>query len=105
MNPPHIHKASREALAHALPDAIKTAIQSYSEFSSQPVPEDPKEFKAHHDACKVAIAHIELLLKLGQLAGAPQEGKIDDQLIAQIKNSTDEVKQYVGRSKNPKTQS
>lgn len=66
----HIEKDTREAIAAFLPGAIAAALLSYSRFlEEQATKEDQteaKDFKAHHDACKVAIAHIELLLKLAK---------------------------------------
>lgn len=88
----------RAAIAAALPQAIETAIESYQSFAEEEATKapayTPQEFKAHHDACKVAIAHIELLLKLGKIAGAPQEGKVDETLRAQLHLSMAEVQNY-----------
>ncbi len=72
----------RERVSKFLPRALETALLSYHEFAEEEAtaPEDPegagkdekaKHFKAHHDACKVALAHIELLLKLARLADLP----------------------------------
>ena len=41
-------------------------MQSYEDFSEQPVPEDAKGFTAHHNACKSAVVHAETLLKLAR---------------------------------------
>lgn len=65
---PNEQAHTREEIAAFLPHALQTALESYKEFSSQTVPEAPKDFKAHHDACKVAIAHIQLLTKLAEWA-------------------------------------
>ncbi|MGH1398519.1 MAG: hypothetical protein ACRBCT_04820 [Alphaproteobacteria bacterium] len=89
---PQIDDQTRNHIAAFLPDAVKTAIESYKAFAeeqatkpTQPKPEgdeasetpepseEAKKFKSHHDACKVAIAHIELLLKLAQWAEIPEE--------------------------------
>ncbi len=59
-----IHADTRQQIIQFLPDALKTALDSYHRFSAGEIPEDSKGFSAHHNACKVAIAHIELLLKL-----------------------------------------
>lgn len=72
---PKIEQNTREAIAAFLPGAIAAALQSYSNFleeqaTSEEQP-DSKDFKAHHDACKVAIAHIELLVKLAKWADLP----------------------------------
>lgn len=59
---------SRDDIARFLPDALEKAFKSYHDFMEQDVPEDAKGFGAHHTAAKVAIAHIELLMKLAALA-------------------------------------
>lgn len=66
-----IEDATREKIAKYLPNAIATAINSYHEFYDQQTPETAKDFSAHHSACKAAIAHIELLLKLARWADLP----------------------------------
>lgn len=67
-----IEHTTREAVAKFLPDAIAAALMSYSDFLEEAATnsdeQDPKEFKAHHDACKMAIAHIQLLIKLAEWA-------------------------------------
>ncbi len=73
-----IDDAARKAAAIFLPEAMNAAIKSYSEFLAKKADDneemDAKEFKAHHDACKVALAHIDLLLKL---AGYVMAGEND----------------------------
>ncbi len=59
---------SRDDIAKFLPDALQKAFESYHHFMAQDVPDDAKGFGAHHTAAKVAIAHIELLMKLATLA-------------------------------------
>ena len=67
-----IEDASREQISGFLPDAIAKAITSYHHFADQKIKGDSvKEFAAHHSACKVAIAHIELLLKLARWVDLP----------------------------------
>ena len=65
---PNKQAHTREEIAAFLPHALQTALESYKEFAGQSSPEAPKDFKAHHDACKVAIAHIQLLTKLAEWA-------------------------------------
>ncbi len=72
-----IETRTRKQIAHFLPKAMKNAISSYREFSKQEF-KDTKEFKDHHGACKVALAHIELLLKLAKLADLP-DSEFDNQ--------------------------
>lgn len=72
---PKIEVRTRRSIAEFLPTAIQTALVSYRRFSEEEAtaPEDinARDFKAHHDACKVAIAHIELLIKLARWADLP----------------------------------
>lgn len=72
---PEIEVQSRKAIAEFLPRAIESALFSYEQFSLDHSTSNEslqsKDFKAHHDACKVAIAHIELLIKLAKWADLP----------------------------------
>lgn len=68
-----IKTLTRQNVAGFLPDAISKALDSYYIFMDQEVPEDAKGFSAHHGACKVAIAHVELLLKLAKWAELPED--------------------------------
>ena len=65
-----------------MPDAIESALLSYEKFSFDHSTNNEslcsKGFKAHHDACKVAIAHIELLIKLAKWADLP-DPKLEDE--------------------------
>ncbi len=70
-----LEENSRAKIAHCLPDAIDCALQSYRRFYGQESSEgaSAKDFSAHHSACKTAIAHIELLLKLAAWAQLPRK--------------------------------
>ncbi len=72
-----IEYAGREQIATFLPDAIAKALTSYHRFADNSIPDDPKGFSAHHGACKVAIAHVELLLKLARWADLPDADSED----------------------------
>ena len=75
---PKIEDTSRAQIAKFLPDALKTALDSYHHFATQNVTTtEAKEFGAHHTACKVAIAHIDLLLKLARWADLPDPAAAD----------------------------
>lgn len=86
----HIEKDTREAIAAFLPGAIAAALLSYSRFLEEQATADTqteaKEFKAHHDACKVAIAHIELLVKLAKAMGDEDSADKDLQKQAALAN-------------------
>ena len=81
-----------------LPDAIAQALKSYHRFAKQDAPPDAREFSAHHSACKVAIAHIELLIKLARWADLPDEkaGDANQQvmLAAMMQQAESEVQAY-----------
>lgn len=59
-------KALKNRLRKTLPEKISEVIDSYENFSEQPVPDDAKGFSAHHSACKSAVIHAETLLKLAE---------------------------------------
>ncbi len=84
---PTIEEGMRRDIAAFLPDAIATALESYIAFSEEEAT-DPakqpdkvkksKEFKDHHDACKVCIAHIKLLIELAKWADIPPPELADE---------------------------
>jgi len=93
-----IEDLSRMQIAGFLPEAIRTALNSYQHFSSKTVSDEEKEFKDHHNACKVAISHIDLLLKLARWADLP-DGDLADKnhqkvLVAAIEEAEIELKGY-----------
>ena len=73
--PDALNKESRERIAVFLPDALEKALTSYHKFMSQDIPEEAKDFSAYHGAAKVAISHVELLMKLAKWAPASAEEK------------------------------
>ena len=63
------HTLTKEQVREFLPGAVQKACASYQEFMQKEVAsQDAKDFSAHHNACKVAIAHVNLLLKLAEWA-------------------------------------
>lgn len=97
--PKSLEETSRDKIAKFLPDALKHSLESYHRFIiTDELPDDAKSFSAHHNACKVAIAHIELLLKLAKWAdvlNAKQEAEENDQLLAGlIAEAQSELDQY-----------
>lgn len=52
-----------------LGEALDRTVKSYEDYT-QKVIED-KNFKTHHDACKAALSHIEMLLKLTKMSETP----------------------------------
>ena len=71
---PPIEAATRERVAEFLPQALSKTLESYREFISREVPDDAKNFSNHHAAAKVAISHIQLLIKLAAWAQLPEQG-------------------------------
>lgn len=72
-----IEASARDRIAQFLPVALSAAMQSYQQFSEGEIADGAKGFTAHHTACKVAIAHIELLIKLARWADLPGAGPDD----------------------------
>ena len=89
--PPTIEAQTRARIAATLPHAIERAIASYHQFYDQPTPSEAKDFSSHHTACKAAIAHIELLLKLARWADLPDENKGDTDLAAILAKAREEL--------------
>ena len=60
-----------------LAPALQKALKDYLNFSEGNAPEETKEFNAYHTACKAALLHIALLVKLTQKE-TPSEAIIPD---------------------------
>lgn len=75
---PNIESGMRDRIAEFLPCALQRAIGSYENFMDREKYEKAGDFKAHHDACKVALAHIELLVKLARWADLP-DPRVEDE--------------------------
>lgn len=85
---PTLESGMRTRIAKFLPRALETALLSYHEFAEEqataPDTEEEKKydkaktFKAHHDACKIALAHIQLLIDLARWADLP-DPEIEDE--------------------------
>ena len=86
---PTIEDQTREEIAKLLPQAIQKTLESYHRFTSSNIEETVKEFSAYHTACKAAIAHLDLLLKLARWA----EGHENDQ------NSTADLENLIHSAK------
>ena len=54
----------RTTLKADLPGRVEETLAAYASFAAQPAPDDAKAFAAHHAACKSALQHADLLLKL-----------------------------------------
>ena len=71
-----IEHSTREQIAEFLPEAIALAVGSYREHMSKTIPTE--DFESHHKKAKVAISHIELLIKLAKWADLPDTAVIGD---------------------------
>lgn len=94
---PEIDDRTRDQIARFLPDALAKALASYQQFIRwDDDPETAKQFNDHHNACKVAIAHIELLLKLATAVNLPdpkaQNGHAQIALANLMQEVNEEVK-------------
>lgn len=83
--PPHIDQDARERLSGFFPEALRRAIESYKDFMEQEQSGPPaKDFKEHHTAAKVAISHIELLIRLGEWAQLGEQAGEDEAALRSI---------------------
>lgn len=66
--------------------AIERVVSAYQAFAaSAPAVTDAKEFAAHHAACKAALAHLDLLLKIAKITEVPATaGQADDERLALV---------------------
>ncbi len=87
----------RRRLATTLPGQMQRVAEGYDAFAAQPPPDDAKAFQAHHAACKAALAHLDLLVKLARWAEggeAAAEGGADDDvdaLLAQARAALEDL--------------
>ena len=54
----------RATLAEELPERIAAVLAAYDTFAGMVVADKAKAFAAHHTACKAALAHADLLVRL-----------------------------------------
>ncbi len=100
--PDYLNKKSREHIAAFLPNALSKALHSYHEFIDSDIPTDSKGFAAYHSAAKIAISHVELLMKMAKSsAPPPKEIKDNDgDISSMIARAEMEVKSYKKRQGN-----
>lgn len=91
---------ARVRIAQFLPHALEKALRSYQIFQEESEHHaSSKDFKAHHDASKTAIAHIELLLKLVEkldLFDVSNNDTAHAALAEMIQSARGEVDRYNG---------
>lgn len=69
-------EALRKDLAGRLPGRLRALLADYDTFAAAPTPpEEPKAYAAHHGACKAALQHADMLVKLLRWAegGGPED--------------------------------
>ncbi len=62
-------------LSEHLSRDLQRALDSYQTFEQGDIPTDSKGFTAWHNACKSALLHIALLIKLIQTTPRPSDEK------------------------------
>jgi hypothetical protein len=56
----------KQELNTFLPARICEVMNSYDAFAASDIPADAKGFATYHGACKAALAHVEVLLKIAK---------------------------------------
>ncbi len=70
---------TRVRMCRFLPKALETALASYRRMSRK-AEHDYTDYKKQQDACKVALGHVQLLLKLGgEVVGALPDDTPEDE--------------------------
>jgi len=83
----------KEQMKEFIPQALETALERYKDFSKQEET-DSTNFKKHQEACKVAIAHIELLIKLSNATINHAQGINREEMSELMKKAHAEVEAY-----------
>lgn len=87
-----LEQLTRDQIAVALPRAIEQAMDSYSAFSGKEGgSSNAKAFGEHQSACKIALAHIELLLKLVKWADIPDMEAKASEMARLIESASHEI--------------
>jgi len=95
-----LEEETRKQVAEFLPRAVKKAIESYDAFIHQADSHETAKFSSHHTACKAALAHVHLLLKLSDIVDIPieQTGLSKDVLAKMIERSRITAAQYADQN-------
>jgi hypothetical protein len=72
----------KRTLKARLPGRISDAVARYGDFAALIPNDGAKEFAAHHAACKAALSHIDLLVKLLRWA-ADEPGKDEAETLGE----------------------
>jgi hypothetical protein len=72
----------RTRIASALPNVLAKAIKDYEKFlEPKEEKETSKTFKERHDACKAALAHIALIVKVSDEICVPGQAGNQQQIL------------------------
>ncbi|MGH1455807.1 MAG: hypothetical protein ACRBDI_03410 [Alphaproteobacteria bacterium] len=101
-----LEEGVRERITRFLPKALERAITSYKMITvHHPIDKETKETnfvdaKKKHDACKVALAHVELLTKLARQTAVVSKEDTDqkykkeqEELLIMLNNAEKEIAQ------------
>lgn len=82
-------EACHKSLAIILPDAVSDAISAYKNLTEEFEKDcSAKDHQLHHAACKAALQHIELLMKLASSLNA-RKSTVEDNDIAELMAKAD----------------
>lgn len=99
-----IDPLTREQVRAFLPIAITRTLNSYKQFMEKAeltTDHNAKEFSAHHAACKTAISHLELLLKLAQWANLDRKNiTTSDDCEFMIEQAISNIQAFENKEKN-----
>lgn len=99
-----VENEMRGVVGKYLPKAIENAMISYELFLDEGAKKETDEFKKYHEACKVALAHVALLIKMGGWAGEEKPAKGEEvDLGALLENAQKEAEngnKYIFDSEN-----
>lgn len=91
-NTPQLGAETRARIADLLPQALEASLDSYHSFVTTGVDaEKTKNFAAHHTAAKVALAHIQLLIKLASMIDVPGEENPNSDLMMLMNKAMIEI--------------
>lgn len=76
-----LDQVTRQQIKNFLPSAILQTLTSYEEFMMKDESINAKDFSAHHSACKSAISHLELLLKIAKVADIPNQSDESENIL------------------------
>lgn len=94
--PPRIEEAVRRRISGFLPAALDKVLSSYEEFMWKAIRvDDEKIFSQYHGAAKVALGHVNLLMKLLPWANESDQKIADKELAALFAEAEAELKERI----------